>query len=268
MTVTRRSVMWPLIIIGIGSVWLLSVAGAFPEAVEDIFGRSWPALLVLFGIDVLAGHRRFRVARLLINTSYVAVLFVMVLLVVVVVFAYRNQAGVYRTDHVETFSKVLPDAVESVEVLIDLQRTTVDVVPADEYERELAFRFTGSNESDVAVGWELLGETGVLSVAESYRNTVPPLDDYGRGKLLLTLPVGVSVELFDLSVDRGNAVLDLGAISVPSLELRVNDGDVRLALPDKTAQYIRLARIKFFIARPFCFQPLYLIQNCPHRLGR
>ena len=58
---TRRNVLWPLIIMAVGGIWLLKVADAFPDAVDDILARAWPALLILFGFDVLLGRRRLRI---------------------------------------------------------------------------------------------------------------------------------------------------------------------------------------------------------------
>lgn len=231
MTITRRSYMWSLIIIAIGSVWLLMVAGAFPNAIEDILFRAWPALAVLFGFDVLLGRRRVRIARWALDTSYVGMVLTVVLVVGVVFFAYRKQADVVRSDNVQEFSKVLPDAIERVELAIDVQRTAVTVTPAGEYERELAVTFSGSNESDVEIVWELLSETATLTINESYHSSIPSLEDYGRGTLLITLPIGVSVDLFDLSVVSGDVSFDLTPVTLPALVLTVDEGDVAIKLP-------------------------------------
>ncbi len=231
MTVTRRSFMWPLVIMAIGGVWLLMVAGAFPAAVEDILLRGWPALLVLFGFDVLLGRRRVRVARWMVDTSFAGLLVTLVLLAGVVVFAYQKQADVVRADQVETFSKVLPEAVERVTVALDLERTAVMVIPADEFERELAFIFRGSKESEITVVWDLLDDTGALTVSEAYRNAISRLEDYGRATIEIMLPLGVAVELFDLSLASGGVALNLESLNVSQLMLAVNEGDVQLALP-------------------------------------
>ena len=70
MIATRRNYMWPLIVIAVGGLWLLVVADVFPDAVADLLKRAWPALLILFGYDVLFGRRRLPVARWT-STSYV-----------------------------------------------------------------------------------------------------------------------------------------------------------------------------------------------------
>lgn len=231
MTATRHSVMWPLIIIAIGSVWLLMVAGVFPSAVEDVLLRAWPALFVLFGFDVLLGRRRVRLARWAIDSSYIGLTLTLVLLAAMVVFAYRKQATVIRTDNVQTFSKVLPDSVERLQLLVDVERTDVSFAPSEEYERELGIVFQGSNESDVQMIWELADDTGKLTLDESYRSRIPPLEDYGRGTLEIRLPIGVSVDVLDVRLASGDAALNLEAANVPSLALTVETGDVMLVLP-------------------------------------
>lgn len=232
MTVTRRSLMWPLVIIALGSIWLLIVAGAFPEAVEDIIWRAWPALLVLFGFDVLLGRRRVRAGRWTVDISYIGLVVTLALVMGVVFFAYRNQADVMRSDNVETFSKVLPDAVEQVTLVFDLERTEVLVSPAGEFERELSVDFSGSNESDISMTWELQGTTGRLTVREAYRSTIPRLEDYGRGQMVITLPIGIAVDSMDLSVASGDVALELSPVTLTSLALNVGAGDVVIMLPE------------------------------------
>lgn len=230
MTATRRNFMWPLIIIALGSLWLLMVAGAFPDAVEDILFRAWPALVVLFGFDVLFGRHLVRVARLSLDTSIVGLVLTLVMIAVMVFFAYRKQADVVRTDQQQTFSKVLPASVERVRLLVDLERTAVTVKPAVDRERELAVIFKGSRESKIDMIWELADQEATLVIAEDYRNALPRLEDFGRGTLEITLPVGVTVEQFDLTVANGAVSLDLATVHVPSLALDVT-GNVLLALP-------------------------------------
>ncbi len=232
MKTTPRSVMWPLVMIGVGGFWLLTVVGAFPPAVEDVLRRAWPALLILFGYDALFGRRRVRLGRWHVDSSLVGLALTVVLVGGAVGVAYQRQAQVVRADNVQTFSKLLPDAVQSLTLRIDLERTAVTVRPADdENPRELALRFAGSRESDVVVGWQLEGESGLLTLTESYRHSIPKLEDYGRGTLEITLPQGVTVDGLNLRVQSGDVALDAQTLDMPSLTLAVDAGDVVLALP-------------------------------------
>jgi len=54
------------IIIAVGSIWLLMTAGAFLRPLGYLI-RAWPALLIVFRIDVLVGRRGcvFHASRLI-----------------------------------------------------------------------------------------------------------------------------------------------------------------------------------------------------------
>ncbi len=231
MTTTRRSLMWPLIVIAVGSIWLLMVAGAFPEAVGDILLRAWPALLIIFGFDVLLGRRRLRVLRWNVEMSVLGFVATALLLAGVVWFAYREQADVLRTDNVQTFSESLPETVGRVRLDIVLDRTTVTVTPAQDDARLLGAVFTGSRESDVSMGWTVEGDTGVLAVSETHPDAIPKLEDYGRGTLAVTLPPGVVVERFELDGKGGDVTIDLQPIHMEQIAVSVGSGDLTVHLP-------------------------------------
>ncbi len=232
MKTSPRSVMWPLVMIGVGGLWLAVVAGTFPPAVEDVLRRAWPALLILFGYDALFGRRRLRLGRWHVDSSLIGLALTLALVGGAVGLAYQRQAEVVRADNVQTFSKLLPDAVQSISLRIDLARTAVTLRPADEDNpRELALRFAGSRESDVTIHWELTGESGVLTLSENYRHSIPKLEDYGRGTLEIVLPRGVAIDGLDLRVQSGDVALDTQALNLPRLALTVKSGDVVLALP-------------------------------------
>lgn len=54
---TGRSLFWPLILIGIGLVWLLSNIGILQSASIGVLFRLWPLILVIIGLDLLFGRR-------------------------------------------------------------------------------------------------------------------------------------------------------------------------------------------------------------------
>lgn len=231
MTIARRSVMWPLLMIVLGALWLLIVAGILPEAVKDVLLRAWPALAVLLGFDVLFGRRQVRLGRWAADTSFIGLVLTAVMVLAMVWFAYQEQAEVVRSDQVQTFSKLMPESVQRVILRVEVERTSVNVRPATEFERELALDFSGSAETELTVTWDLAEDVGTLVVGEAYRNTIPKLEDLGRGTLEITLPVGVILEVFDLTVASGDVTLELAPISAEDFTLEVARGDVVLALP-------------------------------------
>jgi hypothetical protein len=231
MTITRRNVMWPLLVIATGSIWLLMVAGAVPKAIGDILLRCWPALLILFAFDVLFGRRRLRVRRLNIEMSLIGLLVMAAALAGIIYFAYQKQADVLRIDYQRPFSQVLTPEITRVRLDLTLDRTTITIRPAQADPRELAANFVGSRESDVNVNLAVEGDTATLSVIESHPNAIPKLDDYGRGALEVVLPADVVIEVFTLRSSRGDISADLRPLRIEQFDLAVKQGDLTINLP-------------------------------------
>jgi len=53
----RPSLFWPILLIGIGVVLLLSNLGLLPPLSFNLLFRFWPLLLVIIGLDILLGRR-------------------------------------------------------------------------------------------------------------------------------------------------------------------------------------------------------------------
>ncbi len=230
MTTARRRVLWPLLIIALGVLWLLVTADALPGAVGDLMSRAWPALFVFFGFDVLWGRRRLRVRRLALEMGWVGLLLTAVLLAAVIALAYRKQADVVRSENVQLLVQALSPDVERVRVEARVTRTAV-TVGAAEGSQELRAAYAGSHESRVAMTWSVDGGTGMLSLAEEARNAIPRLEDYGRGTLELLVPAGTAVEVLQVAGDSGDLTLGLTQLRVAQLALTVGEGDVSVQLP-------------------------------------
>lgn len=229
---TARHVMWPLLVIALGGLWLLTLADAFPGAVSDLLGRVWPALLVVFGFDVLLGRRRVWLGRRSVGLGVIGLGLVGILLAVLVWIAYARQADTLRADNVQTFSQPLPGEVDRLRIELDVQRTGVTLQAAAGGARTLEAVFTGSDESEVALDWAAAGGVGTLTVRETQPESIPRLADYGRGRLEVTLPRGLTVQYVGLSAARGDVHADLRPLDVEKVELASDAGDFVLYLPE------------------------------------
>jgi hypothetical protein len=223
--------MWPLIIMAVGGIWLLKVADAFPEAVDDVLFRAWPALLVLFGFDVLFGRRRLPFLRWRIETSLIGVVIIVLLVGGMVWFAYQKQADVVRADNVQSFSEALGEDITRVQLEFAVERTSITIIPAGGDGRLLDVLFKGSDASQVEMTWVAEGDLGVLSVREIYEDSIPKLEDYGRSTLAVTLPTSVVIELFELSGGPGDVTVDLTPVHMRQIALAVEAGNIQLTLP-------------------------------------
>jgi len=229
MTSPRRTILWPIIIIAVGSIWLLMVAGAFPEAVGDILMRAWPALLILFGFDMLVGRRRLRISRWQLPLNVAGLVITLALLGGVVWFAYAKQADEVRADQVKVLAEPLGEGISRIRLEAALTRTGIRLEVADE--NTVSAEFKGSRESAVEMTSAVEGETLVINVSESNLNSIPKLEDYGRSTLILRVPAGTAIERLDLSSSEGGMVLDLQPLSVERVALESGQGDVKVILP-------------------------------------
>ena len=52
-----RSLFWPILLIGVGLIWLLGNMGILPSPGLGLLFRMWPLILVVIGLDILFGRR-------------------------------------------------------------------------------------------------------------------------------------------------------------------------------------------------------------------
>jgi LiaI-LiaF-like transmembrane region len=52
-----RSLFWPIILIGVGVVWLLYNLDVISSANLEVLGLVWPVLVIGIGVDLIVGHR-------------------------------------------------------------------------------------------------------------------------------------------------------------------------------------------------------------------
>ena len=73
-----RSLFWPLILIGVGVVWLLGNLGVISGANLSVLFRLWPLFLIAIGLDLLFG-RNSQAIGALIGLGTVALIIVLML---------------------------------------------------------------------------------------------------------------------------------------------------------------------------------------------
>ena len=68
-----RSLFWPVVLIGVGVIWLMSNLGYINPANLNEAWRFWPVVLIAVGLDILAG-RRFPIIGALLGLVIVALI--------------------------------------------------------------------------------------------------------------------------------------------------------------------------------------------------
>lgn len=231
MTTAHRNLLWPLLVVALGAIWLLIALDAVPEAVGDLLARAWPALLVLLGLELLIGRRRIALAGRALPMSLLALLGVLIALGVIVALAYREQGSSLRTDNVQSFDQTLDPDLNRVEVTAALQRTTVTARPSEQGGRALSATYQGSRGHTVVMEWGAQAGTGALAIGETAGEAIPRLEDYGRATLELALPEKTVISLLRLDSKAGDGALDLQRLQIERLEVALKDGSLTVTLP-------------------------------------
>jgi hypothetical protein len=213
--------MWPVLIIGVGIMMLMISADVIPDAYGDVLARSWPALLIIFGLNVMLGGR--------LKYANWGILGLAIILVVVIGnLAYAQREDEYRTDYRESWEQQV--SVEQINVEIVAKETQVTLSHSTEPQLMQAF-FTGSTESDVKISFDMETSPPTFRVIEERPGILPRLDAVGRGQLNIFLPAGVQVESLAYTGDNGSVTFNLDQLDVRRLDVDVQRGNMDLCLP-------------------------------------
>lgn len=223
MNTSRPNFMWPVLIIGVGIMMLMISADVVPEAYGDVMIRSWPALMIIFGLNVMLGGR-------LKYANWGILGLAIVLVVVIGNLAYAQRQDEYRDDYRESWEQQVPESVEQINVEIVAKETLVTLSHSPDTQLMQAF-FTGSTESDVTISFDMETNPPTFRVIENRSGILPRLAEVGRGKMNIFLPVGVRIENLSYAGDNGSVTFNLDQLDVRELDVDINKGNMDLCLP-------------------------------------
>ncbi len=221
-----RSIFWPILLIGAGTIWLLSNLNLIPGWSWWNLWRLWPLFLIAIGLDILFARRSPILGALLgLVTIGAAVLLI----------AAAPSLGLTPSTDVvtETFREPVGLA-ETATVQLDLSvaDASIEALAGENLiEAEIAHRgeigFTVSGETSKTVRLHQVDEPF------GFRINWPEANQ-------LRWDVGLTGEIpLDLSIDCGvgRAEIDLGDLQIAEFNLDMGVGDVLLSLPDMDSVY-------------------------------
>ncbi len=220
-----RSFFWPILLIGIGTLWLLSNLGIISGVNFGTIFRFWPLILIVVGLDLIVG----RLSGLL--SAVIAVLTVLILAALLV--AAPSLGLRSNTDaNYETFTAEVADA-EFAEVTLDLSSyaTTIQPLPNNDnlFDAQLGYygevRFTDS------------GSTNRRIRLEHYSS---PDNWFSFDQMALRWEIGLNSDLpTDLFVDGGSGSIDmdLSKMSLTALTVDGGSGSIDMSLPTSPDGY-------------------------------
>ena len=224
-----RSIFWPVLLIGVGVIWLLGSLNLIPVPNLRLLLRLWPLALVVIGLDILIG-RRSPVISSIIGIGSIALIIALLFLAPTLGFEPGGELKKLQ------FSEPL-DAATSADITLDLERysTTIDSL----------------SRSDMLVEAEL---DTVRDISFSARGSqvkiirLEPVDDFSFFDIDwdnldvrdARWEIGLSPEVpLDLYVDvgSGSAALYLMDLELTSFEIDGGSGSSTLALPASPSEY-------------------------------
>lgn len=218
-----RSLFWPILLIGVGVIWLLGSLNLLAVPSLRLLLRLWPLALVVVGLDILIG-RRSPIIGSIIGIGSIALIIALLFLAPTLGF---EPGGELKTLH---FSEPLNGAT-SADISLDLERysTTIDSL----------------SSSDVLIEAELDTVTDVSFAARGNQAKIirlEPVDDLrffdlDWDSVLISdamWEIGLSPDVpMDLFVDvgSGSAALNLMYLELTSFEIDGGSGSSILELP-------------------------------------
>lgn len=225
-----RSFFWPILLVGVGIVWLLSNLGIIQPVSLGSLLKLWPVILIVLGLDILFGRRYPWVGA---AVGLLAVFGVVAFLVAGPRLGLNNTSSTTTT---ETFSTPV-EGVKSVEYDFDtssspveigvLQGNSTDLISAEiTYRGEMRFDVSGTTDVNVKMS-EYSDSTDWF-----YWDFT-----FDRYKWDIDLAPGVPTDLI-LNGGSGSIEVDLSGIDLNSMRADFGSGSSDIILPEMEEEYI------------------------------
>jgi hypothetical protein len=228
-----RSLFWPLVLIGVGVVWLLSNMGVLQPASISVLFRLWPLILIIIGLDILFGRRSSTLSTL-IGLGGVAL--IILLMLVGPSLGWASSAEVKTAQ----FSEPVGDAAAATVVLdLSVGSTDVHALPDSRSLFEADLRYIGE------VQFNVRGETTKTITLSQKDNTPQTINfwDFGffnSSDQNLRWNIGLTPDVpINLTVNSGvsSSTLDLNGLKLTNLDINNGVGSLSLTLPAMDDSY-------------------------------
>ncbi|OGO20278.1 MAG: hypothetical protein A2Z14_16220 [Chloroflexi bacterium RBG_16_48_8] len=223
-----RSLFWPILLIGLGTLWLLANLGILPDINWKFFLRLWPLILIIIGLDIIIGRRTPLVGALL-GLGVVAALITLVLL--------APSLNLEPEIELKTLSFSQPlESATSARINLHLERyaTTVDslsdstsLIEADlDTLTDVIFNARGAKTKSVSIEpvSDFIFDFDWTNVADHDAQWDIYLSPY--------IPIELIVE-----VGSGSATLNLSNLELTDVDIDGGSGSTDLFLPASTSPY-------------------------------
>lgn len=218
-----RSLFFPIVLVGVGVIWLLVNFNLIPAFSIGRLLRLWPLFLIAAGLELLLGRGRALVGALIgLLTVGAAVALLM----------YGPQLGLASASGLQTEAFNAPlDGATAADVTLDLDQYATDVTATTDAAHlvEADLTFSGEAVFDVSGG---AAKTVVVGVRQDNSDWFEFFDDFDAH-----WEIGLSPAVpLDLTINGGSGAsnLELQELDLDNLAVDGGSGSVRLALPPES----------------------------------
>lgn len=229
---SERSLFWPLLLIGVGLVWLLTNMGLLSSANIAVLFRLWPLLLIVAGLNILVSRRSPQFSALI---GVGAVLVILLLMLVGPSLGLVSSAEIKEVRYDEPMGDVT-----SADVTLDVGVATTyvsgladsaNLFEADlHYTGDVDYSTSGGSEKvirltqrgDQSTGFNLFN-LGAWTSSEELRWDVGLSQD---------VPVNLNVNM-----GVGSGTFNLSEMQLTGLRVSGGVSDLNLALPSMDEPY-------------------------------
>jgi len=228
-TYHQRSLFWPLILIGVGAIWLLSNAGILQPASIGMLFRLWPVILIIIGLDLLFGRNNPTLGTI-IGLGGVALIVVLMLVGpgLGLVKNVEVQQAAYTEPVGDASSASVSLSVGVAQTHITALNDSSDLFDADlRYVGEVEYKVTGTSEKYIT-----LTQKGSTSTSEFF--------GWFDGPQNLRWDIGLNPNIpLTLNVNAGvsDTTLDLQDLQIADLRVSGGVGNLTVNVPNMDYPY-------------------------------
>ncbi len=240
--VTRRrrggvSFFWPMMLIGIGTIWLLTNIGVFKVENIVVLARLWPLLLIVAGLDLLFSRSSPSLGAIIGIGAVVGMLLLMLIGpslgwggdAELQTASYSEAVGEAESAHIELGSGVNDIRVSALPESGDLFAADIS------YHGEIEYSAEGGTEKTITLEQTNSSHDGftsfLLDIFGSDQRDEESETDWNI-ELSPYVPVDVKV-----NAGVGNTNLDLADLQLSGLDVDMGVGNVDVTLPDAEESY-------------------------------
>lgn len=213
----RGGLAGPLILIGLGIVFLLNNLGILSWNVWDVIFNLWPVLLISAGLDIIIGYR----------SGWGAVLSLLLTLALLAGALWLLGAGLGQATTAEEIVQPLDWATQAeIKIAPAVGSLSIESLSGSDNLAEGTLHLRSGER--LARQFELEEETAKFAL-QSEGNFVGPFGGVGQGwELALNPDLPLSLEA---SIAMGQADLDLTGLTLSDLEASMAMGQITVVLP-------------------------------------